>query len=374
VAKCSSCGGPLGGRFCGLCGSDNGAAASPKSVPIENGFPQIGGIFRSAWSTISRHVGDWVVTTAVAVFIAALLVGVYAVYTWLTTDTVTSGRFTYETQNRIPLIELLLGVVAIFASSYIRYGFARTALATARGYRAIVNDVWTPNRLLPMVLFDLVIGWMVLAGLVLPIVGSLFVLASCLYAPFFIIEGKGSGISAIWNSIVLTTSKGRFLRQVLFTILGLAVLGSFVGALLTMLQLVSQAGIGDWSPALRNLTLVLVGGIEFVVLMTAIIVAMTAAATAYVSFMTNDEFRDQNEVLFGFSDGGIPAPLATANSGTTTPNFAAPVAPGATPPTVATASAGSVDGNHFCEDCGTRIADSVELCSNCGAAQRMIER
>ena len=281
-------------------GSASGQTPPPVGVPLsqtfpvepvrmENGFPDSGGIFRSAWNTSARHIGDWVVTAVVAAFIAGLLVGIYALYNWTITDTERIGSFNYEVRNSVPFIELCLGVIAILAGSYIRYGFARTALATVRGQRAIFNDVWVPDRFLPMVVFDLVVGWMLLAGLALPFVGSLVVLGSCLYAPFFIIERKGSGVTAIWGSISMTTSAGRFLRQILFTVLGIAVLGSFVGAFWTILQLLVQSGIWDWSTVWRNLTLVLVGSMIFAVFVSSVVIAMTSAATAYVNLLREDE-------------------------------------------------------------------------------------
>ena len=308
MANCSSCGGELGGRFCGNCGADNGAAPGPRPfpgstppppqytaqqtyapptpvdpVPMEDGFPEIGGIFRTAWNTASQHVGDWVVTTVVAGFIFGVLVALYVVYNFIITDTEKFGGYSFETKHHIPLIELVLGVIALFASSYIRYGFARTALATARGHRAIFNDAWSPSRLLPFVVFDLVIGWMFVAGFALPFIGSLIVLSVALYAPFLILDRKGSGVSAIWNSISMTTTKGRFWRQVLFTTIGITVLGTFFGAFWTTFQILGQAGFSDWSSVWRNLTLVFVGGVELVIIVIAVIVAMTAAATAYVN-------------------------------------------------------------------------------------------
>ena len=312
MANCSSCGGVLGGRFCGICGADNGVQAAPTAppvrpfpgaappppfapstpisdpvpvepVPMEGGFPEIGGVYRSAWQTASRHVGDWVVTTVVAGFIIGVLVGLYVVYNFVITETEKFGGYSFETKHRIPIIELLLGIVALIAASFIRYGFARTALATARGHRAIFNDAWSPTRLLPFVVFDLVIGWMFVAGFILPFVGSLVILSVALYTPFLILDRKGSGVSAIWNSISMTTSNGRFWRQLLFTVIGLTVLGTFLGALITTFQLLGQAGLDNWSSVWRNLTLLVVGAVEIVVLVVAVVTAMTAAAIAYVN-------------------------------------------------------------------------------------------
>ena len=312
MANCSSCGNELGGRFCGICGADNGAAPTPttpptrpfpgatpppsytaqttyaaqvpvEQVPVEEGFPEIGGTFRVAWKTASQHVGDWIVTIVVAGFIIGVFVGLYVLYNFIITDSEKFGGYSFETKHHIPLIELLLGIIALFAGSFIRYGFARTALATARGHRAIFNDAWSPSRFLPFVVFDLVIGWMFVAGFGLPFLGSLIVISVSLYAPFLIIERKGSGVSAIWNSITMTTTKGRFWRQVLFTIIGLTVLGTFFGAFWTTAQIVGQAGYDDWSSVWQNLTLVVFVGGELVVFAIAVIVAMTAAATAYVT-------------------------------------------------------------------------------------------
>ena len=87
----------------------------------------------------------------------------------------------------------------------------------------------------------------------------------------------------------MTTSAGRFLRQILFTVLGIAVLGSFVGAFWTIFQLLVQSGIWDWSTVWRNLTLVLVGSMIFAVFVSSVVIAMTSAATAYVNLLREDE-------------------------------------------------------------------------------------
>lgn len=81
----------------------------------------------------------------------------------------------------------------------------------------------------------------------------------------------------------MTTTKGRFWRQLLFTTIGITVLGTFFGAFWTTFQILGQAGFSDWSSVWRNLTLVFVGGVELVIIVIAVIVAMTAAATAYVN-------------------------------------------------------------------------------------------
>jgi hypothetical protein len=83
--------------------------------------------------------------------------------------------------------------------------------------------------------------------------------------------------------------------------------------------------------------------------------------------LTDDEFRAQKRVLLGFGDGDLPARTATANASNAASNIASapPVAPIATPPS----PAGAMPGHHFCEDCGTRLADAVKFCSNCGGAQ-----
>jgi hypothetical protein len=309
MANCSSCGGALGGRFCGLCGADNGPAPDapptqpfPGSAPpppragttyaepvpvepveMEAGFPDIGGVFRSAWKTSSQHVGDWVVTTIVAGVIVAVIIALYAVYNWITTDSEKFGNISIDVKHPIPFLELIIGVVAVLALSYIRYGFARTALATARGHRAIFNDAWSPARFLPFLVFDFVIGWLLVAGFIVPFVGTFVILATCLYSPFLILERKGSGVTAIWNSMSMTTSKGRFWRQSLFTLIGAIVLLSFAGAFWTILQILGQSGYGDWSSTWQALVAILLGLVEFVIIVIAVIIAMTAAATAYVN-------------------------------------------------------------------------------------------
>lgn len=252
-------------------------------VQMEDGFPEIGGIFRTAWKTASQHVGDWVVTTIVSGVIIAVLIALYAVYNWITTDSQSYRGYSIEVKHPIPLLELLLGLLAIFGISYIRYGFARTALATARGHRAIINDVWSPARFLPFLVFDFVIGWLLVAGFIVPFIGTFIILATCLYSPFLILERKGSGVTAIWNSMSMTMSKDRFWRQILFTLIGATVLFSFAGAFWTILQVLGQSGYGNWPSAWQALVAILLGLAEFLVIIIAVIVAMTSAATAYVN-------------------------------------------------------------------------------------------
>ena len=91
--------------------------------------------------------------------------------------------------------------------------------------------------------------------------------------------------------------------------------------------------------------------------------------------LTDDEFRAQKRVLLGFGDGDLTARAATASAGNATSNMPStpPAAPISTPQSPSALPASSIPGHHFCEDCGTRLADSVKFCSNCGAAQRTIE-
>jgi hypothetical protein len=87
--------------------------------------------------------------------------------------------------------------------------------------------------------------------------------------------------------------------------------------------------------------------------------------------LTDDEFRAQKRLLLGFGDGDLPARAANTPAVGIAPNFAPapPVAPTATPPTSTSPPTGPITGHHFCQDCGTRLTDSVKFCSNCGASQ-----
>jgi hypothetical protein len=78
--------------------------------------------------------------------------------------------------------------------------------------------------------------------------------------------------------------------------------------------------------------------------------------------LTDNEFRGQKRLLLGFGDGDLSSRASNANPQSASPPIDATPLP-VSPPS------GPVAGHHYCEECGTRLADAVKFCSNCGAVQ-----
>jgi hypothetical protein len=338
--QCGSCGAILDGRFCGDCGADNntvnvsgsisaenaptivsrlayetptvamqappmppttfGASAPPPPQPNAQSSNQtsprprsenldsLGGLFEAGWRGLTGNAADWIVNYVIAAVILGAVVFAFVIYDWLITDEQNFGGFTISTKNPIRPLELLLIFIGLVAVTFVLYAFDQAALRIARNERPIVNDVWTPKRLTPFVVMATLLVSVSIVAFVVPFVGPIVVAAVLLYAPFYVIDGRGSGVTSLFRSIELATKPGLFPRQLLFSFM-ISVFGLVgIGLMVLGYWVVLAAGGAVWSTnwsGLAALVILAVGGAAYLM---ALAVVRTAAATAYLELDGQD--------------------------------------------------------------------------------------
>ncbi|MCD9624228.1 hypothetical protein [Rhabdothermincola salaria] len=236
-------------------------------------------MFAFGWASLVRRLNDWVVTILLAALLVGALVAASSVYNAAITRTEGSGFFDVEVKDRIPVIEVLLIVAAVVIGIWIRYAFVRTALFVARGEDASVVRVWNPTRIGPFAVLDIVLSAVWIGSWLLPFAGPLLWVAVTLYAPFLVMDRRGSGITSLWTSMTLTSRHRWFIPQLVLTTIGAFILAGAFGAA----TLVWNLGGGSLSEDLRNLASnsAVVAALAFLAVAAAVI--MTAAAGAYRS-------------------------------------------------------------------------------------------
>lgn len=283
---CSNCGSPAAGRFCGSCGAPSGGSAgSPtfggqgsasgavprvsnmtfESIDFDGDHPRVGSLFLAGWQSLTGNLGDWFATIAVAV---GVLLG-----------TVLISAF--GASSKEPIILILVFLVAVVAWYYIFYGFCRTALSIARGRKPAAGEVWRPERLVSFIVFIILANCLLLGSLP-TIIGPVIIGASIIYAPFFILEDRGSGMTGLWQSVRASITSSRLLWQILLIIFAVSVVLASGGAfyLLVAIVALATAGSGSTGVGAAGLIIAALGGLT--VLIGSLIIALSAAATAYV--------------------------------------------------------------------------------------------
>lgn len=306
---CSNCGSQTIGAFCGTCGARQvgaeptspGAGATPQvgqpSSPVGSGspaphagpgretetpvrpvstmtfapidfdgdHPRIGSLFLAGWQSLIGNAGDWFQTIAVA---AGVLIGIALI----------AGL---GATSKEPIVLILLLLIGMFAWYYVFYGFARTALSIARGRRPTTREIWRPERLLPFVAFIIIANCLLLGSLP-TIIGPVVIGASIVYAPFFILEDRGSGMTGLWQSVRASTTNSRLIWQILLIIFAVSVVFASGGAFYLMLGIVGLATAGSGSTGVGAVGLIIAGLAGLAVLIGSLIISLSAAATAYV--------------------------------------------------------------------------------------------
>ena len=282
---CGGCGASLEGRFCGGCGADSSVVPIVPLVTIEplgpDEFPPIGGLYASTWQSVRSHIADWVITTVLSIFLAGVVGVFYGIYVWATTKEYVKGSgLTYR--DPIPVVDLFFFALFVLLVVAIRYAFTRTALTIARGEKPNPAEVWSPKRLLPFALFELIAQTLWFAGWLLPFVGPIAVIGLVMYAPFAIVEGGSSGVTGLWRSLSMTVTRGRFGSQFGFAFLQ-AVLFFIPFGIWTFLQAwLSFANVEDWSNAPKVLCELGAFAVTGVAAVITGITVVSAAASAYV--------------------------------------------------------------------------------------------
>jgi hypothetical protein len=336
---CGSCGAILDGRFCGGCGSDSETVNLSSSVSAETAptvvsqstfepptvsmqppqapptayvappppppppaaqknqpqprlrtgnLDSLGGLFEGGWRGLTGNAADWIINYVVAALVLGSVFVLFVVYDWVITDEQNIGGFTISTKNPIRPLELLLIFIALLAATFVLYAFDQAALRVARNERPIVNDVWLPKRFAPFAVMTMLLISISIIALVVPFVGPVVMAAVLLYAPYYVIDGRGSGVTSLFKSMETTTRPGLFPRQLLFSFLlsvfaligfGLMVMGYWIAL---------AAGAEVWSTTWRNLAALIflaVGGAAYLM---ALAVVRTAAAIAYLELDGQD--------------------------------------------------------------------------------------
>jgi hypothetical protein len=282
---CGGCGATLDGRFCGGCGADSTVVPVVPLVPIEplgpDEFPAIGELYASTWQTLRGHIADWVITIVLAIALLGVFGLFYGIYVWATTKQFFKGSgLTYR--EPIPVVDLFFFAVFVLVVVAIRYAFTRTALAIARGQKPNPVEAWSPKRLLPFAVFELIAYTLWFAGWLVPFVGPIAVIGLVMYAPFSIIDGGSSGVTGLWRSLSMTATRARFASQFGFAFLQ-TVLFFVPFGIWTFLQAwLGFAKVQNWSSApkaLFELAALAVAGVAAII--TGITV-ISAAASAYV--------------------------------------------------------------------------------------------
>jgi len=339
---CGSCGAILDGRFCGDCGADSNTtnlsssvsaetastvvsqstfepptvlmqppqapptgyvAPAPQppprpSAPQRTSAPQrrertgnldsLGRLFEEGWRGLTGNAADWIINYVVAALVLGTVFVLFVVYDWMITDEQNLGGFTISTKNPIRPLELLLIFIALVAATFVLYAFDQAALRVARNERPIVNDVWLPKRFAPFAVMTMLLISISIIALVLPFVGPVVMAAVLLYAPYYVIDGRGSGVTSLFKSTETTTRPGLFPRQLLFSFLlsAFALIG--FGLMVMGYWIVLAAGAEVWSTTWRNLAALIflaVGGAPYLM---ALSVVRTAAAIAYLELDGQD--------------------------------------------------------------------------------------
>jgi len=260
-------------------------ASAPPIDPVPplgpDEFPPIGQLYATTWQTVRNHIADWVVTAVLSIFLAGVVGVFYGIYVWATTKEYAKGsRLTYR--DPIPIVDLFFFAAFVLLVVAIRYAFTRTAVAIARGEKPNPAEVWSPKRLLPFAVFELIAQTLWFAGWLLPFVGPIAVVGLVMYAPFAIVDGGSSGVTGLWRSLSMTATRGRFGSQFGFAFLQ-TVLFFIPFGIWTFLQAwLSFANVEEWSSAPK--VLFEVGAFAVAGLATAItgITVVSAAASAYV--------------------------------------------------------------------------------------------
>jgi hypothetical protein len=208
------------------------------------------------------------------------------------TDEQNLGGFTISTKNPIRPLELLLIVIALVAGTFVLYAFDQAALRIARNERPIVNDVWSPKRLTPFVVMATLLLSGSIIAFVVPFVGPIVLAAVLLYAPFYVIDGRGSGVTSLFRSVEIATKPGLFTRQLLFSFL-LSVFGLVgIGLMVLGYWVVLTAGGAVWSTNWSGLAALVILAVGGAVYLMALAVVRTAAAIAYLELDIQDDFSE----------------------------------------------------------------------------------
>jgi hypothetical protein len=351
---CGSCGAILDGRFCGDCGLDSNTSNLSSSVSAETAptvvsqssfepptvfmhppevpptvyvappplpptvyvappplppppaaqknHPQprvrtgnldsLGGLFEGGWRGLTGNAADWIVNYVVAAVILGAVVFLFGVYDWLITDEENFGGFTITTKDPIRPLELLLIFVALVSVAFVLYAFDQAALRVARNERPIVNDVWSPKRFPAFVVMVTLLLSVSIVAFVVPFVGPIVLAAVLLYAPFYVIDGRGSGVTSLFRSVDTATKPGVFSRQLLFSFLlsVFALVG--IGLILLGYWVVLSAGADVWSTTWRNIAALVIFAVGGAAYLMALAVVRTAAAIAYLGLDNQDDFSE----------------------------------------------------------------------------------
>ena len=341
---CGSCGAILDGRFCGDCGAGNstvnvGGSTSAENAPTvvsqstfesptvlmqppqapptvyaappplppppakqQSNQPQprvragnldsLGGLFEGGWRGLTGNAADWIVNYVVAAVILGAVIFLFGIYDWLITDEQNLGGFTITMKDPIRPLELLLILVALVAVTFVLYAFDQAALRVARNERPIVNDVWSPKRLPAFVVMATLLLSISIVAFVVPFVGPIVLAAVLLYAPFYVIDGRGSGVTSLFRSVDSVTKPGVFFRQLLFSFLlsVFALVG--IGLMLLGYWVVLSAGADVWSTTWRNIAALVILAVGGVAYLMALAVVRTAAAIAYLGLDNQDDFSE----------------------------------------------------------------------------------
>lgn len=322
---CASCGSPVAGQFCGSCGAQQGGSnpSAPGSgwwsgtgqptgpttpnptmsnptptqqytnpggystgpgrpaatmvlgpTDFDGDHPRVGSLFLAGWQCLVGNIGDWLQTLAVGI---AVLIGIGLL-----------GALSFQTKQ--PIVILIVLLIAVIAGIYIQYGFCRTALFLARGRKPLISEAWSPDRLVPFVMFHIITPCLLIGSLAVPIVGTVLVLAAVIYAPFFILENRGSGMTGLWMSVRASITNSRLLWQLLLIIFAITVIFSTVGFgyLLGIVGAIVGAGAGSTTGStsstaqLAGIGIAIAGFLTICVYIGSVIVTLGAAATAYV--------------------------------------------------------------------------------------------
>jgi hypothetical protein len=221
-----------------------------------------------------------VLTCVLSVALVGTVGIAFAIYVGSTTSEI--GRTQIEVRDPIPALDLLFFALFVAAVCAVRYAFTRTALAVAKGDKPNPGMIWSPDRLLPFIVFEIIAQSLWLAGWSVPFIGPIVIIGLVMYAPFAIVEGNGSGVTSIWRSISLTTTRQRLLPQIGFSFVQLVLLAVPIGIWAFLFSWLSFADFENWSggpSALFGIGLLAVTGIAALI---AGIIVVSAAAAAYL--------------------------------------------------------------------------------------------
>lgn len=258
------------------------AATEPPTPPlvVTGGFPSIGQLYSDSWASVRSHFADWVLTSVLSIAVLGVLGVAYAIYVTATTSEL--GRTGIEVRDPIPFLDLFFFALLVASVCAIRYAFTRTALAIAKGEKPNPGKVWSPDRLLPFIVFEVIAQSLWLAGWTVPFIGPIVIIGAVMYAPFTIIEGRGSGITGLWRSISLTVTRERALPQFGFAFLQSALLAIPVGIWFFVYSWLMAADFENWSGAMSALFGLGAVAVTGLAALTTGIIVVSAAAAAYL--------------------------------------------------------------------------------------------